>query len=105
MSNTIQYTYGVIGASESSTTIAIDCVPLGAPDQLIGGDSALGPAQVNLDGRSPRSTAALDTVITAGAVIVTPWLEQPAPGQRDGRPQAAAACHYPPRRHDSRPRS
>ena len=46
-------------------------MPLGSPDQLIGGDSTFDPAQVNRDGSAPRSPAVLDTVITAGAVIVT----------------------------------
>ena len=87
MSNTIQYTYGLIGASASSTTIAIDWVPFGSPDQLIGGESTRDPSQVNLDGSSPRSTAALDTVITAGAVIVTPWLSSPHPANATAVPR------------------
>ena len=41
MSNTTQYTYGVIGASESSTTSAIDLVPAGAPAQVSGGEPEL----------------------------------------------------------------
>jgi hypothetical protein len=46
MLKTIQYTNGVIGASESSTTRAMLLVPGGAPAHLSGGLSTLGPAHV-----------------------------------------------------------
>ena len=39
MSNTIQYSRGVIGVAASSTTRASDFVPGGMPDQKIGGVS------------------------------------------------------------------
>jgi hypothetical protein len=92
MSNAIQYTYGVIGASESSTTIAIDCVSLGAPLQLIGGLTARGAAQVYLLGIVPRTNDELDTVITLGAMGVTPEPSSPHPASATAAPRPLQAA-------------
>src|ERR1700733_8504182 len=57
MLNTTQYTYGVIGASASSKTSAIDLVPAGAPAQVIGGVARRFPAQVSGTANAPAATA------------------------------------------------
>src|ERR1700761_1724273 len=92
MSNTTQYTYGVIGALESSTTSAIDLVPAGAPAQVIGGETTLFPAQVNPTGIVSCTNVSSDTVITLGAVTVTPDEKSPHPATGTANPSAATAC-------------
>jgi len=73
MSNTIQYTYGVIGASESSTTIANDlAVCVVAPDHCSGG---LNPApwQVYSEGsETSEPNTGLVTVSDAGELSRVP---------------------------------
>src|SRR5579859_1672116 len=91
MSNTTQYTYGVIGAAESSTTIAIDFVPAGAPAQLSGGDIGCAAEQVNRAGIVLRGNALSAIVITAGVVTVTPDENSPHPASGKLSPSAAAA--------------
>ena len=86
MSNTTQYTYGVIGASESSTTSAIDLVPAGAPAQVSGGEVGRFPAQVNRSGMVSCTNALSDTVITLGAVTVTPDEKSPHPASGTAKP-------------------
>jgi hypothetical protein len=89
MSKTTQYTYGVIGASESSTTSAIDFVPAGAPAQLSGGEAGRLLAQVNRPGKVPCTNTPSDTVMTLGAVTVTP--EDKSPHPASGTTAAVAA--------------
>src|SRR5512146_1970797 len=92
MSNTTQYTYGVMGASASSSTIAIDLVPAGAPAQVSGGVSRCGPAQVYRSGRIvPCRNVPEVTVITLGEVIVTPAEKSPHPASGAAQPTATAA--------------
>ena len=91
MSNTTQYTYGVIGASESSTTSAIDFVPSGVPAQLSGGAAGRFPAQVNRLGKVPCANAVSDTVMTLGAVTVTPEEKSPQPASGTANAVTATA--------------
>jgi hypothetical protein len=79
----------VIGASESSTTSATDLVPAGAPAQVSGGVAVRLTAQVNRSGKAPCVNAPSDTVITLGAVTVTP--EEKSPHPASGTANAAAA--------------
>lgn len=89
MSNATQYTYGVIGASASSNTSAIDLVPAGAPAQVSGGVVTFPPAQVYLAGMTSCGNALSDTVITLGEVTVTP--DEKSPHPVTGTANAAAA--------------
>lgn len=97
MSNTTQYTYGVIGAFESSTTMAIDLVPVGAEAQEIGGETACVPAHVNRSGITLPGNALSDTLIVAGAVMVTPAekIPHPASGALKASAATAAAARLP----------
>src|SRR5215468_7726000 len=92
MSKTIQYTYGVIGALESSTTRAMLFVPGGAPAQLSGGVSTLALAQVYRRGIVCCGNAPLLTVITLGVAIVMPEPKTPHPPSGTAHPSAAAAA-------------
>src|SRR5690349_538115 len=92
MSNTTQYTYGVIGASESSTTSATDFVPAGAPAQVSGGVAGRFPAQVNRSGIAPCTNAPSETVMTLGEVTVTPEENSPHPPSGTANATAPAAA-------------
>src|SRR5690348_994902 len=96
MLNTTQYTYGVIGASESSTTSATDFVPAGAPAQVSGGVVGRFPAQVNWSGRVPCTNAPSETVMTLGEVTVTPDENRPHPASGTANATAPAAGAIPP---------
>src|SRR6202012_5406653 len=91
ISNTTQYTYGVIGASASSKTSAIDLVPAGAPAQVIGGVASRFPAQVNRTGMTSCGNSLSATVITLGAVTVTPDEKSPQPASGTASATAATA--------------
>ena len=92
MSNTTQYTYGVIGASASSTTSAIDLVPVGAPAQVSGGDISVRARAGEPVGHACRArTRRSVTVITLGAVTVTPDEKSPHPASGTAKPTAATA--------------
>src|SRR5215470_9301848 len=93
MSNTIQYTYGVIGAAESSTTSAKLFVPAGSPAQLSGGLSALPPSHVYRAGIVFARNAPLPTVITLGEEILL--LNSPHPVTGSAQTAAAAAAATP----------
>lgn len=92
MSNTTQYTYGVIGASESSTTSATDFVPAGAPAQVSGGVAGRFPVQVNCSGMVPCTNAPSATVMTLGEVTVTPDENSPHPASGTANASAPAAA-------------
>lgn len=103
MSNTTQYTYGVIGAFESSTTSATDLVPAGAPAQVIGGVVGRFPAQVNRSGMVSCTNVLSATVITLGAVTVTPDEKSPHPASGTANATAATAVAARPARPRRRP--
>src|SRR6516165_12752234 len=92
ISKTIQYTYGVIGALESSSTSAMLFVPGGAPAQPSGGVSTLALAQVYRRGIVCCGNAPLLTVITLGVAIVMPEPKTPHPASGTAHPSAAAAA-------------
>src|SRR6185437_13320274 len=89
MSKTIQYTYGVIGAAESSTTSAKLLVPAGTPAQSSGGLTGLPPAQVYRSGIAFCRNAPLLTVITLGVASVMP---DPHPAIDRAQPTATTAA-------------
>src|SRR6185437_10475255 len=89
MSKTIQYTYGVIGAAESSTTSAKLLVPAGTPAQSSGGLTGLPPAQVYRGGIAFCRNAPLLTVITLGVASVMP---DPHPAIDRAQPTATTAA-------------
>src|SRR5262245_17105131 len=93
MLKTIQYSRGVIGASESSTTSASDLVCGGIPDQKIGGLSPL-PWQVYCGAMAPWTIIGLVTVM----VSCSPWPSderefptRPQPLTRQAAPAMTAA--------------
>jgi hypothetical protein len=72
--------------------MAIDLVPLGVPAQFSGGLTGRGAAQVYLSGMMFLGIAALDTVITVGAVTVIPDPSSPQPDSDATLASAAAAA-------------
>jgi hypothetical protein len=103
MLKTIQYTYGVIGAAESSTTRATLLVPGGSPAQFSGGVVFFGQAQVNWTGMTLPTNAVLLTVITLGVAISLPDPSNPHPDA--GSAQQAAKATAAKRRRMIRPRA
>ena len=91
MSNAIQYTYGLIGASESSTTRAMLLVPCGAPAQLSGGVVTREPAaHVYRRGIMFCWNAPLFTVIALGAESLMDEPNSPHPASGTAQPTAAS---------------
>src|SRR5580693_9345987 len=93
ISKTIQYTYGVIGASESSMIRARLFVPGGAPAQPRGGLISLPSApQVYVTGIVFWMNALLFTVISAGACTPAPEPNTPQPAIGSVAPIAMATA-------------
>src|SRR5258708_2181548 len=103
MLNTIQYTYGVIGAEESSTTKAMLLVPGGAPAQDSGGVLGLSAPQVKVTGKTPSTNAPLLMVITSGGAIAPPDPSSPHPDASSVQHPAVVAAAS--RRAARRPRA
>src|SRR4051795_788244 len=79
MLNTIQYTYGVMGALESSTTSAMLFVPDGQPAQPSGGLLGRLALQVKRGGMTPPVNSPLVIDMTLGVAISAPEPNSPHP--------------------------